>query len=129
MGFRKLSAVLPAIALLAASCGAGDEGQRKETSSSTISEQSNGELLFNKYCTQCHGVNEDRLGPALKGSLARWNNDTTRITAFIRNAGATIESGDPRAVQVAKDWNNALMTPMPFLTDGDIRDLLEYLEQ
>lgn len=118
--------LLPVMAILfLLSCGEekpAEEG-KKDTS------ETKGEQLFNNYCMQCHGVAEDRIGPALKGSLARWENDTARITKFIRNARETIESGDPRAVQVAKEWNNALMTPMPHLTDQDIHDILEYIAE
>lgn len=120
--------VLPALMAiwLLASCGEEKPAQEKGAAKT---EKSKGEQLFNNYCMQCHGVNEDRIGPALKGSLSRWDNDTARITKFIRNARESIQNGDPRAVKVAQEWNNALMTPMPFLSDDDIADILEYIHK
>lgn len=124
----KLNRLLPAAAiLLLASC---DEGTQPEDKTTTATVQkSKGEQLFNNYCVQCHAVTSDKIGPALKGALARWENDTTRITKFIRNANESIKSGDTRAVQVAKDWNNALMTPMTFLTDADVAEILDYIDK
>lgn len=120
--------VLPALMAICmlASCG---EEKPAEKATTAKAEKSKGEQLFNNYCMQCHGVNEDRIGPALKGSLSRWDNDTARITKFIRNARESIQNGDPRAVKVAQEWNNALMTPMPFLSDSDIADILEYIHK
>lgn len=115
-----------AICLVFASCGSEDTAGGD---SPPAQEMSKGEQLFNNYCLQCHSLDENKMGPKLRGSLAHWNNDTTRIRAFIRNAKETIESGDPRAVQVAKDWNNALMTPMPHLSDEDINHILEYIAE
>lgn len=115
---KRLVIVTMAAMLLIAACG---EEQKKD--------MSRGEQVFRNSCMACHGLEQPRIGPALKGVLGRWNNDTTRIAAFIRNSSEMIKSGDPRAVQVAKEWNNTLMTPMPHLTDGDIKALLEYMAE
>lgn len=111
------------------SCGDEPETKKKNPYSTADQEPSKGGQLFNNYCVQCHALDKDKLGPALKGAFARWDNDTSRIRAFIINAGKAIESGDPRAVQVAKDWNNALMTPMPHLSDDDVNAILEYIAE
>lgn len=124
----KLNRLLPVVAiLLLASCG--DEKQTEDRATSAPVQKSKGEQLFNNYCVQCHAVKTDKIGPALKGALAKWDNDTARITKFIRNSGESIKSGDPRAMQVAKEWNNALMTPMTFLTDADVAEILDYLDK
>lgn len=115
-----------AICMVFASCGSDNTSAGNDT---PAQETSKGEQLFNNYCLQCHSLDENKMGPKLRGSFAHWDNDTTRIRAFIRNAKETIESGDPRAVQVAKDWNNALMTPMPHLSDEDINHILEYIAE
>lgn len=109
-----------------ASCG-DEEATGSNNETTTKQEMSKGQQLFNNYCLQCHSLVTNKMGPSLGGALERWDNDTARIAAFIRNARKTIDDGDPRAVEVAKEWNNALMTTMPHLTDEDITDLLEYM--
>lgn len=109
------------------SCGENEENTGESTGSAT--QETVGERLFNTYCTQCHSLNENRIGPALKGSFAKWDYDTARISSFIRNARESINSGDPRAVAVAEEYNYALMTPMPQLDDEDIKHLLEYMAE
>ena len=120
---------LLAICITIASCGSDETTKKGNPYSTADKEPSKGGQLFNSYCIQCHGLDEDKVGPKLKGAFAHWDNDTTRIRAFIRNTKETIVSGDPRAVQVAKDWNNALMTPMPHLSDEDINHILEYIAE
>lgn len=110
-------------------CGSEEEKSEGNPYSTASKEVSDGGKLFKQYCVQCHGLNEDRIGPKLKGSFAHWNYDTARISAFIRNSKETIESGDPRAMEVAEKWNHALMTPMPHLSDENIRDILEYIAE
>jgi len=111
------------------SCGDEPETKKGNPYSTADQEPSKGGQLFNNYCIQCHALDRDKVGPALKGVFAHWNYDTARIRAFIINSGESIRSGDPRAVQVAKDWNNALMTPMPHLGNDDVHALLEYMAE
>ena len=105
-------------------CGSSQDADNSGTADT---KKNPGQTLFNNYCVQCHSLNEDKIGPKLSGALQRWDNDTARIAAFIRNAREARESGDPRAVKVHEEWNGALMTPMPHLTDNDINQLLEYI--
>lgn len=123
--YSLLIAVAIGISTLVA-CGSEEE-TTNSSSNEKVAEMSKGQQMFNDYCLQCHSLVTNKIGPSLRGALERWDNDTTRISAFIRNAQQTIDSGDPRAVEVAKEWNNALMTPMPHLTDEDITALLEYI--
>ncbi|WP_276133263.1 c-type cytochrome [Polluticoccus soli] len=114
-------------ALVLASCGNSENttGAITETPAETM--VSAGEQIFINNCAQCHTVKADKIGPKLEGALARWDNDTTRFRAFVRSSQEMINAGDPRAVQVAKEWNYAMMTPMPHLTDKDIDQVLEYI--
>ena len=114
--------------LLCTACGEESNDSSSGADTQKV-EVSKGEQIFRSSCMACHGLDEARIGPALKGTFASWNYDTARITAFIRNAGETIKAGDPRAVKVAEEWNNALMTPMPHLTDNDIKAILEYIAE
>ncbi|MEZ5017465.1 MAG: cytochrome c [Flavipsychrobacter sp.] len=117
-------------ALLLVSCG------NAESSSNSTSEEKKavpvydyGKELYTQNCTQCHIVNKDMIGPALKGALARWDNDTVALRSFVKNSTMAITSGNPRAVEVYNKWNKAMMTPMPHLTDEDIDAILDYVER
>lgn len=88
-----------------------------------------GKELYTQNCTQCHKVSKDMIGPALKGALARWDNDSAALRAFVKNSPTLIASGNARAVEVYNNWNKAVMTPMPHLTDEDIDAILDYIER
>lgn len=128
MKFSSILVVLVSILFFSA-CGSEEEKPEGNPYSTAAKEPSKGGKLFKQYCVQCHSLDKDKIGPALKGVFANWNYDTTRITAFIRNARETINAEDPRAVAVAEKWNYALMTPMPHLTDDDIKAILEYIAE
>ena len=85
------------------------------------------EKLFAIQCAQCHRLDDALIGPALRGSLAHWNNDTARYKAFIRNSQTVIKSGDVYAVQLFERWNKTVMTPNEGLTEEDLNALVAYL--
>jgi cytochrome c2 len=130
---RILSAILIAFSLV--SCGDDKDGSVRnddETlgdNSNAVANMSPGHKLFLNNCLQCHNIKTDKIGPKLEGVMARWNNDTTQIYAFIRNSQAVIKSGHPRAVKVYDEFNQTMMTPMPHLTDNDIRQIVEYINK
>jgi cytochrome c2 len=131
---RIFSAALLSIAI--ASCGSDskEDSVRNDDaalggSNASVSEMSQGQKLFLNNCLQCHNIKTDKIGPKLEGVMARWDNDTTQMYAFIRNSQAVIKSGYPRAVKVFKDYNQTMMTPMPHLTDDDINNIMEYIHK
>lgn len=116
-----------ACSLLAVSCGSENTVQNGTQNEPAQPPVNAGRQIFINNCLQCHNVKTDKIGPKLEGALAHWNNDTARIRAFIRNSQEAINSGDPRAVEIYKQWNETLMTPMPHLSDNDINELLDYI--
>lgn len=122
-----LAAALSASVLLA-SCGSDNE-KKEEKEPPFVIRENKGEKLFNENCVQCHELDRNKIGPQLKGAFAHWDYDTVRISAFIHNSSKAISSGDPRAVQVAEEFNHTLMTPMPHLSDEDIHAILEYIAE
>src|SRR5690606_1810336 len=86
----------------------------------------NGKSLFNANCSACHKLDQKLIGPALRGVTDRrevqWAKD------FIHNSQKMIASGDPVAVALFAEFNNAVMPPMPFLSDDDLNKLLAYIE-
>jgi len=108
----------------------GNEEQKTATSiQETEPTISKGKAIFNANCTQCHKLHEKLIGPALEGAIARWDNDTTRIRAFIHNSQEAIKNGDPRAVKVYAENNQTIMTPMPHLSNADIDALIDYINK
>lgn len=85
-----------------------------------------GKALFNSNCKTCHKLDQKLVGPALRGVTGRQSIDW--VKSFIKNSGALIASGDSYANALFKEYNN---TPMPahgFLSDGDLNNLISYIE-
>jgi mono/diheme cytochrome c family protein len=89
-----------------------------------------GKELFIANCASCHAKNmKDRLtGPALGGTQARWAGREALLYKWIRNSQAVIASGDSYAVKLYGEYNKSVMTAFPNLTDGDIDNILGYID-
>ncbi len=90
-----------------------------------------GETLFKNYCATCHNKNmkDDLTGPALGGAEQRWADyPPEELYAWIRNSGASIAAGQPRAVELWNQWKPTNMTAYPNLTDDQIASLLLYID-
>lgn len=74
----------------------------------------------------CHQPDRDGVGPALKGSLARWNNDTDKLKKFIRNSQQFVESKDPYVLGLYEKWNHAVMPPFE-MSDAQLDALMVHL--
>jgi mono/diheme cytochrome c family protein len=86
-----------------------------------------GEKLYKANCTACHTINDKVVGPALKDVHKR--RDAKWLVKWIKNSQALVKSGDPIAVQVYKENNEALMTPFETLSDAQIGSIVEYIKQ
>lgn len=126
--YRKLSLIAAlAIATGYAACSPEQEADTNNTTAAS-NEMSEGKKLFMANCRTCHLAEKDATGPALKGAMQRWNNDTARLYSFVRNPSKMIEEGDERAVEVYEKWYHTQMTPFPNLTDEEINAILHYVE-
>lgn len=127
MNIRNLFSV--ASLLLFASCG----GSNEATNSSDIPQEakqeiSGGKKLFINNCVQCHSVSKDKNAPALAGSMERWKNDTTKLIAYIKNSQEVIKT-DAYAAKLYQQWSNMPMPAFPQLTDGEVKEILEYINK
>ena len=87
----------------------------------------NGKALFNSNCAACHKMDAKATGPALRGVTAK--HSTEWLHKWIKNSSAMIKAGDPAAVKLYEEYNKALMTPFPQLSDADIDDILAYTDE
>jgi cytochrome c551/c552 len=113
--------------MLAASCG--NEQAATDTASGTTELEAEGRAIFRQNCATCHLINKDATGPALRGVAARWDNDTARLKAFIRNPGKAIFTDkDPAAVRSYEKYQPIIMTAFPNLTEEELDALLHYIK-
>lgn len=91
-----------------------------------------GKTLFLNNCASCHARNmvQNLTGPALGGVEERWAAyPQEELYSWIRNSQASIASGQPRAVELWEQWKPTQMNNFTNLTDGDIDNILAYIEQ
>ena len=84
-----------------------------------------GKQLFHARCINCHRINQEIAGPALKGVEARWP-DQQKLYAFIRNSEEVIRN-DKYARELWLKYNQTQMLAQPDLADADIRAVLDYI--
>jgi mono/diheme cytochrome c family protein len=85
-----------------------------------------GRSLFNANCRACHALDRRGVGPALRGVTERRDIDWTK--RFIVNSQALIQAGDATAVALFREYGNTVMPSHTFLSDGDLDNLLSYIE-
>lgn len=83
-----------------------------------------GKELFNTLCAACHKLDAKSTGPALRGVADK--HDRAWIYKWVANSSAMIKAGDPAAVKLFADNNNAVMTAFPQLSSGDIDNIMAY---
>ncbi len=94
--------------------------------STTATAQPNGADLFNNNCAACHKIDQDLVGPALKGISDR--RDEAWLIKWVRNSQAMIASGDQYAVDLFNKWNKVAM-PAYDWTDEEIKAVLAYVKE
>lgn len=86
-----------------------------------------GEALFKANCAACHKLDKKATGPALRNVAGKYEKEW--LIKWIKNSQELIKSGDPLAVKLFADNNNAVMTAFPALSDIDIENILSYTSQ
>ncbi|EPR65241.1 Molybdopterin oxidoreductase subunit, predicted [Cyclobacterium qasimii M12-11B] len=85
-----------------------------------------GQSIFNANCKTCHRLDQKLIGPALRGVTDR--RELAWIKQFITNSQVLVQGGDADAVALFKEFNNTVMPAHDFLSDGDLTNLLSYIE-
>lgn len=83
-----------------------------------------GEKLFKANCAACHKLYKKATGPALYGVGDKYDRDW--LYTWIRNSQDMIKSGDAQAVAIFEEYNQAVMTAFPALTNADIDNIIAY---
>jgi len=88
-----------------------------------------GESVFKANCAACHKVDKDFVGPGLKGSQARWeeNSSAENLYKWVQNSSELIDNGDAYAKKLFSKWNSMPMPPQA-LSNEEIDALFEYVE-
>jgi len=118
--------------ILLLACGTEND-QPKSSSKVTVNETFNqdelietGQSLFLQKCSNCHAVNMNLTGPALKGVEKRWHNKED-LYAFIKNAPQVILI-DAYAKELFEINHKIQMPPFSDLKDNDILAILAYVK-
>lgn len=88
--------------------------------------QVDGAELYNNNCVACHKIDQDLVGPALKGITDR--RDEAWLIKWIRNSQALIASGDQYSVDLFAKWNKVAM-PAYDWSDDEIKAVLAYIKE
>jgi mono/diheme cytochrome c family protein len=88
-------------------------------------QQEAGKSLFTAHCANCHKINADMSGPALRHAVERWPNKAT-LYAFVRNSAAVIDT-NAYARQLYLQYNQTPMPTMPQLTNQQIDQIFDYV--
>ncbi len=83
-----------------------------------------GKELFNANCAACHKLDAKATGPALRGVANKY--EMSWLYKWIKNSSDLIKSGDPQAVKVFEEYNKAVMTAFPQLSEADIDNIIAY---
>lgn len=86
-----------------------------------------GEKLFKSNCAACHKLDSKGVGPALRGVGGEFEREW--LYKWIRNSQGLIKEGDAQAIALWEEYNKAVMTPFPGLSDEDIDNILAYVDQ
>lgn len=86
-----------------------------------------GKELFNANCAACHKLDAKATGPALRGVAGKY--EMSWLYKWIRNSSELIKSGDPQAVKVYEEYNKAVMSAFPQLSDADIDNIIAYTSE
>lgn len=98
------------------------------TATAQAPDPAEGKKIFTNVCSACHKVKSKLVGPALSKVYERRAPEW--IVKFVQNPQGMIDSGDPQAVALYKDYSNvAVMNPHPQYNATQILGIVEYIKQ
>ena len=104
-----------------------DAAAAGEAASGLAGDVAKGGALFKSNCASCHETGSTKsVGPGLKDIHKR--HDFAWLVKWIRNSQAMVAAGDPAALKIYNEYNKIPMTAFPTLSEGDVQDILAYVE-
>jgi mono/diheme cytochrome c family protein len=85
-----------------------------------------GKQLFRNQCSQCHGIGHQIIGPGLS-SIPKTRTNAWLID-FIKNSQKVIQSGEPHANLLYKNFKNTKMPSFDYLSNEQINAILLYIK-
>lgn len=87
-----------------------------------------GESIFKANCAACHKIDKDFVGPALKGSQERWeeNSSLDNLYKWVKDSQSLIDEGDSYAKKLYGKWGS-VMNPQA-VSNEEIDAIFEYVE-
>lgn len=94
------------------------------------SKAQDGKGLFLKNCASCHAMDKKLTGPALMGTLDRWQGNRKNLTAWIKNTQTYMKTtNDPYAIALYNEYGKAAMNVFDgVLNDKEIDAILTYIQ-
>lgn len=86
----------------------------------------NGKILFEIHCTQCHKIFEKQIGAPL-AYIYRFY-DYTWLNGFITNSQQMVTEGDELAVEIFNSYNKVKM-PSHDLSEEEVWNILGYIKE
>ena len=86
-----------------------------------------GLAIFTANCKQCHAINDQVVGPALRDAHKRWPSDAA-LAAFIKYPQKTIDGGDAYAKSLYDKYKQ-YMPNHDFLSDDDIKSVITWIKK
>ena len=83
-----------------------------------------GEALFKANCAACHKLYKKATGPALFQVGDKY--EKKWLYSWIKNSQEMVKSGDAQANAIFKEYNGAVMTSFPQLSNTDIDNIIAY---
>ena len=90
-----------------------------------------GKSLFQRNCAQCHAkdMETDATGPALKGSIKRWDYDTLALVQYLINPSAFfINNPQHRIIELNANFGGQKKNNHKHLNHEQIKAILAYIE-
>ncbi len=128
---NKIVLLLSASLLFLVACGSNNQANVPGNTPDTKAIYNPAKDAFQNNCLQCHGLKQDKTGPMLAGVFARWNNDTAKLVAFVKNSQQLIEKegADSYAHKLYEKWYKVNMPAFAGLSDADIKEILDYVNK
>ena len=91
-----------------------------------------GKKLFKEQCAMCHNktMKDDLTGPALKGAIRRFNNDTIQFAKYLINQENYLSSENDHRILLLHERFEKIQKPKyRELSMNDIKSIIEYIEK